>query len=108
MEGLGISLSTGPTSVNSALSPLYLKTGTQPAYETLCFISRKMEYTQNISHDHDDITMTTYHCKIILTNYLTPRSRDLLKKQTGPQLAKKFPEFNGHRRFITTFTRSSL
>ena len=52
-------------------------------------------------------TMTTYHCQDILTNYLTPRSRDLLEKGTGPQLVKKFPEFYGHRRFIT-FTRSSL
>jgi len=52
--------------------------------------------------------MTTYHCQDILTNYLTPRSRDLLEKRTGPQLIKKFPEFYRHRRFITTFTRSSL
>jgi hypothetical protein len=35
---------------------------------------------------------------------LTPWSRVLLEKLTGPQLVKKFPAFYGTRRFITTFT----
>jgi hypothetical protein len=38
-------------------------------------------------------------------NYLlTPWSRVLLGKLTGPQLVKKFPAFYGTRRFITAFT----
>jgi len=37
---------------------------------------------------------------------LTPQSRVLLEKLTGPQLVKKFPAFYGTRRFITVFTRA--
>jgi hypothetical protein len=40
----------------------------------------------------------------LLTYSLTPWSRVLLEKLTGPQLVKKFPTFYGTRRFITTFT----
>jgi hypothetical protein len=41
-----------------------------------------------------------------LTHSLTPCSRFLFEKLTGSQLAKKFPEFYGNRRFITAFTRT--
>jgi hypothetical protein len=41
-----------------------------------------------------------------LINYLTPRSRVLLEKPTGPPLVKKFPAFYGTRRFIITFTKA--
>jgi len=47
------------------------------------------------------------HEKIVrskVTYLLTPRSRVLLEKLTGPQLVKKFPTFYGTRRFITAFT----
>jgi hypothetical protein len=37
---------------------------------------------------------------------VTPQSRGLLKKVTGPQLLKKLPTFYGIRRFITVFTRA--
>ena len=40
----------------------------------------------------------------LLAYSLTPRSRVLLKKLTGPQLVKEFPEFYVTRRFITAFT----
>jgi hypothetical protein len=40
----------------------------------------------------------------LLTYLLTPCSRVLFEKLTGSQLFKKFPEFYGNRRFITTFT----
>ena len=42
--------------------------------------------------------------KNIFTCLLTPWSRVLLEKLTGPQLVKKFPTFSGARRFITSFT----
>jgi hypothetical protein len=35
---------------------------------------------------------------------LTPCSRVLLEKPTGPQLVNKFPAFYGTRRFISAFT----
>jgi hypothetical protein len=35
---------------------------------------------------------------------LTPCSRVLPEKLTGPQLFKKFPKFYGTRKFITPFT----
>jgi len=38
------------------------------------------------------------------TYILTPWIIVLLEKLTGLQLVKKFPEFYGTRRFITTFT----
>jgi hypothetical protein len=37
------------------------------------------------------------------SSILTPWSRVLLEKLTGLQLVKKFPAFNGNRRFITAF-----
>jgi hypothetical protein len=40
------------------------------------------------------------------TNRLTPWSRVLLEKLTGPQLVKKFPAIYGTRRIITAFTRA--
>jgi hypothetical protein len=43
-------------------------------------------------------------CKSTLTHLLTPCSKVLLEKLTGPQLVKKFPPFYGTRRFITLFT----
>jgi len=54
--------------------------------------------------------MTAYHQVTVLAIYhylsylLTPWSRDLLQKLTGPQLVKKFPAFDGTRQFITAFT----
>ena len=42
----------------------------------------------------------------LLTYLLTPWSRILLEKLTCPQLVKKFPEFYGTRKFITTFTNA--
>jgi hypothetical protein len=36
---------------------------------------------------------------------LTPWSRGLFEKLTGPQLVTKFSAFYGTRRFITAFTR---
>jgi hypothetical protein len=38
------------------------------------------------------------------TYLLTAWNRVLVKKLTGSQLVKKFPEFYGTRRFITAFT----
>ena len=43
-----------------------------------------------------------------ITHLLTPWSRVLLEKLTGPQLLKKFPESYGTSRFISTFTKSHL
>ena len=40
----------------------------------------------------------------LLTYSPTPWSRVLLEKLTGFHLVKKFPEFHGMQRFITTFT----
>ena len=40
----------------------------------------------------------------LLTDLLKPCNRIVLVKLTGSQLVKKFPEFNGTRRFITAFT----
>jgi hypothetical protein len=38
------------------------------------------------------------------TYLITPLSRVLLKKLTGPHVVKKFPAFYGNRKFITSFT----
>ena len=43
-----------------------------------------------------------------LTYLLTPWCRVLLEKLTGLQLVKKFPAFNGTRRFITALRHLSL
>ena len=43
---------------------------------------------------------------MVPTNKLTPWSRVIPEKQTGPQLVKKFPGFYGSRGFITAFTRA--
>jgi hypothetical protein len=40
------------------------------------------------------------------TYELSPCSRALLEKLTGPQLVKKFPAFYGTRRFVTACTRA--
>jgi len=46
-----------------------------------------------------------FHTKICKkSNKLTPWSRVLLDKLTGPQLVKKLSAFFGIRRFITVFT----
>jgi hypothetical protein len=42
----------------------------------------------------------------LLSYLLTPWRRVILEKLIGSQLVKKFPEFYGTRRFITTFTRA--
>ena len=51
-------------------------------------------------------TLTAYSllCKVYKTTLLTPWSKVLLEKLTGFQIVKKFPAFNGNRRFITAFT----
>jgi len=41
-----------------------------------------------------------------LTNELTPWIGVLLEKLTDTQMVKKFPEFYGTRRLITTFTKA--
>jgi len=50
-------------------------------------------------------TFITVPRLILLTYLLTPRCRVLLEKLTGLQLVKKFPAFDGTRRFITALTR---
>ena len=47
-------------------------------------------------------TETFFH-----TIYLTPCSKVLLEKVTGPQLVEKFPTFYGTQRFITTHTQQA-
>jgi hypothetical protein len=47
---------------------------------------------------------TSWLLTYLLTYLLTPWSRVLLEKLTGPQLVKKFPAFYGARNFITAFT----
>ena len=42
--------------------------------------------------------------RIVISYLLSPWSRVLLEKLTGPLLVKKFPAFYGTRRFITVFT----
>ena len=48
----------------------------------------------------------TYELMVYFRNYclLTPWSRVLPGKLTGPQLLKKFPACYGNQRFITAFT----
>ena len=43
----------------------------------------------------------------LLTYLLTPWRRFFLYNLTGSQLVKKFPEFYGTRRFITSFTSAN-
>ena len=40
------------------------------------------------------------------SSILTPRSRGISEKLSGPRVLRKFPEFYGTRRFITTVTRA--
>ena len=44
------------------------------------------------------------HYYLLITYLLTPWSRVLFVKLTGPQLVKKFPAFCGTRRFVTAYT----
>ena len=41
---------------------------------------------------------------VVRIQYLTPQSRVVLEKLTGPQLVNKFPMFYTSRKFITAFT----
>ena len=50
------------------------------------------------------VSMGTHKKFYLLTYILTPWSRVLLEKLTGLQLVKKFPAFQGTRRFITALT----
>ena len=62
-------------------------------------VMNEWSYTSICLHgvDRENFTST-------LTYLLSPWSRVLLEKLTGFQLLKKFPVFNGNRRFITAFT----
>jgi prepilin signal peptidase PulO-like enzyme (type II secretory pathway) len=44
---------------------------------------------------------------VIIIIIITPRSRVIPEKLTGPQLVKKFPTFYGNQGFITAFTIAS-
>jgi hypothetical protein len=48
-----------------------------------------------------EITLLYFY--IFVINIITPWSRVLLEKLTGPQPVKKLPAFYGTRRFITAF-----
>ena len=54
----------------------------------------------------DAITILIHLINYLLTYLLTTWGRALLKKLTGVQLVKKFPAFNGTRRYIATFTKA--
>jgi len=55
---------------------------------------------RQLKQSKQQVNLLTY-----LLNYLlTPWSRVLLEKITSLKLVKKFPEFYGTRRFVTTFT----
>ena len=61
----------------------------------------------DVSHDKTEIQMRRNQIQQpLLTYLLTPWSRDLPEKLTGPQLLRKFLAFYGTRRFITAFTRA--
>jgi hypothetical protein len=61
----------------------------------------------DVSHDKTEIQMRPNQIhQPLLTYLLTPWSRDLPEKLTGPQLLRKFLAFYGTRRFITAFTRA--
>jgi hypothetical protein len=60
------------------------------------------EPAQSSPHTHIQQDALTYLLTYLITHSLTPRSRVLLEKPTRLQLVKKFPEFYGTRRFITT------
>jgi hypothetical protein len=51
--------------------------------------------------ERDFLVVFKGHYTYLLTYLLTPWSRVLLEKLTGLQLVKKFPAFDGTRRFIT-------
>ena len=53
------------------------------------------------SEGHETVCTSAFHKDTYL---LTPWSRVLLQKLTGLQLLKKFPTFQGTRRFITALT----
>ena len=58
--------------------------------------------SSNNSNEHPE--WRSVATKKLLTDWLTPGSRGLLKKTTGFQLVKKFLAFYGTRRFIAAFT----
>jgi hypothetical protein len=53
-----------------------------------------------------EFAATPRRCVSALRDTLTPWSRGLAEKLTGPQLVMKFPAFYGTRRFITAITRA--
>jgi hypothetical protein len=58
-------------------------------------------------HEHSGFYGCNVHTFIYIYTYLlllTPWSRLLPEKLTGPQLVKKFPAFHGKQRFIAAFT----
>ena len=72
--------------------------------------TRFRAFTPSSSGLHSRRWLAFIHLECILshlsvTDVDRPWSRVLLEKLTGVQLAKKFPEFYGTRRFITSFTK---
>jgi hypothetical protein len=65
-------------------------TGTVTADLIICAVSHSTRYTP--------------YCMAQKFQHLTPRSRDLPEKITGPQLVRKFSAFYGTRSFISAFT----
>jgi hypothetical protein len=60
-------------------------------------------YAQLLKQGYTIIIYLLYLLNYLFTNLLTPWSRVLLEKLTGPQLVKT-PEFYGTRKFITAVT----
>jgi len=60
--------------------------------------------THTVRRQLNGRTELTYLLTYSLTYLLTPCNRVFLHNLTGFQLVKKFPAFNGTRRFITAFT----
>jgi hypothetical protein len=84
----------------------WLQESTSMAHYTyiICLVCITYNVNFPISGQESRVTGTPSHHTARTTEGLTAWSRVLLEKLTGSQIVKKFPAFEGNRRFITVFT----
>jgi hypothetical protein len=96
----------GPSSPYRVAIPTELSRPTQEHQSLQNFkLVRQLLMNMNISCDADRRRQARWR-SLERSSFLTPCSRVLPEKLTGPQLPKKFPTSYETRRFITAFTRA--
>ena len=92
----------GPTQSPVKLVPGLSRGCCWPLTPSSATVMEEKSYTSAHPLGHTGPVMGSVY--FLLTHSLTPWSRVLLKKLTGSQLVKKFPEYHGTQMFITAFT----